>query len=89
MVVDVVEGKIDWQVCCKVKIFLLKLNKNEVMMSFFIVQVFVVVKVGKYYFVFYMMVEIVKNVFVLDCVGVLVLENQGFVKLVKIDVVKV
>lgn len=85
MAVDAAAGKIDWQARRTAKKSPLKLNRNEMMMSFATAKGMVFAQAGKHYPAPHMVVETLEKAATLDREGALKLENQGFVKLAKSD----
>ncbi|BDX04677.1 fatty acid oxidation complex subunit alpha FadB [Planctobacterium marinum] len=83
MAADAAAGDIDWQARRAAKKAPLKLNRNEMMMSFATAKGMVFAQAGKHYPAPHMVVETLEKAATLDREGALKLENAGFVKLAK------
>lgn len=85
MLLDAIEGKIDWQKRREQKKAPLALNQNESMMSFSMAKAMVAAQAGKHYPAPHVMVDTVAKAATLDREGALKLENKGFVELAQTD----
>ena len=88
MLIDAIEGKLDWQARRAQKKAPLKLNANEAIMSFSTAAAMVAAQAGKHYPAPHKMVETVQKAARLNRQEALVLENEGFVALSKTDACK-
>jgi len=85
MLLDAINGKLDWQNRRKQKQAALSLNANESIMSFSTAAAMVFAQAGKHYPSPHKMVETVQKAATLGRDGALKLENEGFVALAKTD----